>query len=310
MGRIPRFLPHSGCLVEITQRTLQGRHLLTPSPRLNQLFIGTLAKSQRQSSMQIQAIAVMSNHFHLLITPQSVEQMAEFMGHFKTNLSKEVGRLRDWPGPMFEGRYRAIPVSDEPEAQIARLEYLLAQGCKEGLVASPFDWPGVQSASALAEGVPLEGQWIDRRSLGAAGRRASESEFAETLKVSLTPLPCWRHLSSAARQERTKEVIQRIEMDTRLMHRRAGSQPAGGAAISRTPPHRRSELLERRPAPRFHAWRRRIRQQLLVGLRQFLVEYRRASSLLRAGALSVDFPPGCFPPRRPFVATTEYFDSG
>jgi hypothetical protein len=35
----------------------------------------------------------------------------------------------------------AIVVSGEDGAQIERLKYLLANGCKEGLVARPQDWP-------------------------------------------------------------------------------------------------------------------------------------------------------------------------
>lgn len=70
----------------------------------------------------------MSNHLHILASPESVEQMADFMRHVNANLSKEVGRLHDWPGPMFDRRYTSIPVSDEPEAQIARLRYLLLKG--------------------------------------------------------------------------------------------------------------------------------------------------------------------------------------
>ncbi len=34
--------------------------------------------------------------------------------------------------------YKAIPVSDEPAAQIDRLRYVLAQGVKDGLVVASF----------------------------------------------------------------------------------------------------------------------------------------------------------------------------
>ena len=42
---------------------------------------------------------------------------------------------------------------------MSRLAYLLAHGVKEGLVASPYDWPGVHCARALVEGKPVSGRW-------------------------------------------------------------------------------------------------------------------------------------------------------
>lgn len=49
---------------------------------------------------------------------------------------------------MWARRFSSIPVSDEPEAQILRLRYLLSNSTKEGLVLSPSDWPGVHCADA------------------------------------------------------------------------------------------------------------------------------------------------------------------
>jgi hypothetical protein len=38
-----------------------------------------------------------------------------------------------------------------------RLRYLLEQGCKEGLVRSPRQWPGATGIEALLSGRPLDG---------------------------------------------------------------------------------------------------------------------------------------------------------
>lgn len=43
MGRDLRYLPRSGALVEITQRAFQGRYLLRPSKRFNDLAVGCVA---------------------------------------------------------------------------------------------------------------------------------------------------------------------------------------------------------------------------------------------------------------------------
>ncbi len=77
------------------------------------------------------------------------QALSRFMAHFACNLSKEVGRLRGWRGTLWERRYDAIVVSDEPQAQWARLKYSLSHGVKEELVESATDWPGIHAARHL-----------------------------------------------------------------------------------------------------------------------------------------------------------------
>lgn len=48
-------------------------------------------------------------------------------------------------------------VTDEDAAQIERLQYVLAQSVKEGLVERVRKWPGVHSAAALLDGATLTG---------------------------------------------------------------------------------------------------------------------------------------------------------
>jgi hypothetical protein len=89
------------------------------------------------------------------------QQLSRFMQHLGGNLSKEVGgRLREWRGAFWERRYDGIVVSDEPAAQWSRLEYLLSNSVKEGLVESPLEWPGIHCARALVHGEKLEGYWF------------------------------------------------------------------------------------------------------------------------------------------------------
>ncbi|MEM1182626.1 MAG: hypothetical protein AAGM22_30045, partial [Acidobacteriota bacterium] len=65
-------------MVEITQRTIQGRFLLKPSPRLNAVVAGCFARAQENTGATVHAVAVLANHFHLLASFESVQQMASF----------------------------------------------------------------------------------------------------------------------------------------------------------------------------------------------------------------------------------------
>ena len=89
------------------------------------------------------------------------------------------------------GRYQAIPVSQEEGAQLERFRYILSHGVKEGLVASPKDWPGVHCAKALVEGEPLRGTWFDRTQEYAARRRGEKFDRLPTPPSRpCTSLPC------------------------------------------------------------------------------------------------------------------------
>ena len=59
------------------------------------------------------------------------QQLSRFVGYFEGKIAKEAGRLHNWRGKFWARRFRPIVVSDEPDAQVERLRYLLSQGCKE-----------------------------------------------------------------------------------------------------------------------------------------------------------------------------------
>lgn len=304
MGRDLRYLPTPGTLVELTVRTIQQRFLLRPGTRLNQLVVGVLARGQAATDMRVHAVVAMSNHLHVLASPESTKQLADFMRLVNGNLSKEVGRLHDWPGTMFPRRYSSIPVSDESEAQVARLRYLLAHGAKEGLVLSPMDWPGVHSSRSTIEGRPMSGIWIDRTALYKARQRGegvSEADVTKDVTLKLDPLPCWRHLDAETYRSRVEELVGSIERETIERHKRDHTVPRGAEWVRRRHPHERPKPGPRSPRPRFHAFAKAVRDQLVAAYGTFFAAYRDAARRLAKGDVRVTFPDGCFPPPLPFV---------
>lgn len=300
----PRYVPTPDALIEITVRTTQSRFLLRPSRRLNRLVVGILAHALRSHRVKLHAAVFLSNHFHLLISPASVEEMSSFMRLVNRALSGEIGKLHDWSGSMWARRYTSIPVSDEPEAQIARLRYLLSHGAKEGLVRRPSDWPGVHCADALADGTPMEGVWIDRTAFHEARKRGHDvvpEDFEETLELHLDPLPCWAHLDDLALRQNAADLLREIEDETKERHRKEGTAPFGARAVLRTHPHDRPSKTTRSPKPAFHALRRRIRAKMKSAHAAFVRDYSEAARRLREGHSRPVFPPNCFPPALPFV---------
>ena len=302
----PRYL-EPATAVDVTDVVIQNRHLLRPSDELNDLVLGVFGRAQRLYDMRLCAISVLSTHWHLIPVPEDAEHLAQFMGYAKTNISKEVGRLHDWKGPMFAHRYHLIPIAPfEEQAQIARLKYVLAAGVKEFLVDRVTDWPGIHSATALVEGKPLIGHWYDRTKEYAARKLRGEDDvdpmaFATEEQLVLSPLPCWEHLPEAEWRRNVADLITEIEDEGAQERQRERKVSLGVKKIMRVRPHKRPRKVEKSPKPRFHAIADWARQRMLEAYTAVVVAYLIASERFKAGDLLTDFPEGTFPPRLPFV---------
>jgi hypothetical protein len=215
-----------------------------------------------------------------------------------------VCRLSDWADKVWARRYRAIEVSDEPEAQRGRLKYILSHGVKEFLVEKVREWPGVHAARALLDDEPLEGLWFDRTQEYGARRRGEEHErdrFATPETVTLSPLPCWEHLSPEEQKDKVAELVREIEGEAAAQRAATGKTVLGRAAILKQHPHERPNRPKKSYAPFVHAASQKVRRELYEGYRAFVGAYREAADRLRAGDRAVVFPAGCFPPALPFV---------
>lgn len=302
MSRPLRFQP-SRSLVLVTQRTFQGRLLLRPCETLNQLIVGLLAKAQQRHPLVLHAAAFLSNHFHLLVSPEDAHHLADFMAYFTSRLAREVARLQGWEGTVFPIRYRTTLVSEEEPIQVATLRYVLAHGCKEGLVERPEDWPGVHCARALGTGQPLSGAWIDRTALCRAQRRARTKPKLEDHRhpasLRFEPLPCWSDLAPSRYQARVRELCDQIAELCARERQRRGVGVLGAAAVLEQNPHDPVPLAAPTPNPLVLAASRRAREALLQAYQCFVDAFRLAAELLKAGLREVCFPPGSFPPALP-----------
>ncbi len=281
---------------------MQSRFLLRPSPELERRVLGVLGRAQRMTGIEIHAFVFASNHYHLLVTPESPAQLVRFMTQVQSNLAREAGDLHGWKDRFWSRRYRHILVSDESEAQVARLRYCLAHGVKEGLVARCRDWPGASCVKALADGEPLEGTWYDRTAYYEARRsrgHAELGEFVTTERVRLSPLPCWRQLDPEEVRQRVVSLVAEIEQSAHRHRLATGKGVAGVRAVRRRKPHDRPKQAKRAPAPRFHAATREAWLALREAAQAFAEEFRHAAELLRRGHPSPGFPPGAFPPASP-----------
>ena len=201
---------------------------------------------------------------------------------------------------VFWGRRGSVIAVLDGEAQIERLRYILAQGPKSNLVASPRDWPGACSTPALLGDMTIPAVY---RSLDARRRNARrpnprpEAELAHDVAITLAPLPIWADLAPAALRAKHAALVADIEAE------HAGAAVLGVAhLIAEDPDATPATKLERSPAPACHAFCARVRDRFLAAYATFRDRYKRASERLCklatsdtteiAAAITANYPPG------------------
>jgi REP element-mobilizing transposase RayT len=300
MGRPLRIIEPSR-LYFVTNRTQQGRLLLTPSAEVNAAIGGVLGRALALYRIEIFGFVFLSNHFHLIVRAAE-GQLAPFMSHLQSNIAREVGRRIKWSGAFWERRYSAEPILDD-ESFVERLGYLLANGVKEGLVRRARDWPGLSSLPELADGARRGFHWVDRSELWR--RRQREPEAPERLcrvwyPVHVAVAPCWRGLGESSRRLRVQLLLREHEAKTRAQ--RSGRSVVGARAVMHQRPHHRPACLKRSRRPLCHAATRIARREYGCQYRLIVLAYREASRRFRSGELSVVFPAYCYPPPLPYRA--------
>ena len=187
---------------------------------------------------------------------------------------------------------------------MARLRYLLAHGCKEGLVQRPEDWPGVTCLPTLLRGEALRGVWYSRTAEHQARRRGETplpNELATIYDVPLAPLPCWAHLNTEEQRAKVAKLVESIEAEARDKILAEGRIPPGPEWVCRQDPHGKPLHVKRSPAPDCHASTKEARVIHRETYRSFLAVYRNASEALRAGLAKPAFPANCLPPASAFI---------
>ncbi len=299
------YVPRGGCLVETCTRTIHGRPLLRPGPEANDRILGVLGRAADYYKVDVHAFGMASNHYHLLYFAENGLQMSRFQGYLNSNLARELGRLYGWREKFWSRRYRAMMISDEPEAQRKRLKYVLGTGAKEQLVIRPLDWPGPNAARALVHGEPVVGYWFNRTLEWKARRRGEDFQkydYATRYALELQRMPAFANLSAEEYRALIAEILSEIEQEAAA---KRGDRPVLGVErILAEDPCQRPRKTKKSPAPMlFFATRPEIREVQVNDYKDFADEYQLAADRLIQAATRGSrldprrhFPSGSFPP--------------
>ena len=123
--------------------------------------------------------------------------------------------------------------------------------------------------------------------------------------MTLTPLPCWKHLSPEQYRKRISSLVEEIIREAEQARAQTGIAPLGAEAVRRQNPETRPKKMKKSPAPLFHALRKKVRRQMYQAYAMFVAAFREAADRLRDEAKTYSFPVGSFPPGLPFVTEME-----
>jgi putative transposase len=82
----------------------------------------------------------MTNHVHLLVTPQTAQSLPRLMQGLGRNYVRYINRAYRRTGTLWEGRYRAAPI-DSDAYFLSCSRYIELNPIRAKMVAHPRDYP-------------------------------------------------------------------------------------------------------------------------------------------------------------------------
>jgi len=263
----------------VTRRCLGRRFLLRPDPELNRAFLYCLALATKKYGMQVHALSVMSNHYHVVLTdPEGVLPL--FTAWLNRQLAMCVKRLRGWDEVVWEPNVpvSAVELTDTKEV-LDKVAYTLLNPVSAELVRTPDRWPGVLSTIRHLQ---------ERKVVAKRPRVWFKDTAPETVPLRwVTPRGfSKRHAYLGALRALVEHRLRLLQQEPRRYLGRAAVQRASVTAQ----PNKKKTRFGR--SPTFSALTRSRWRQAVERLRAFRTAYRQAYLAWRDGHHDVEFPPG------------------
>ena len=140
-----------GMALHVTQRG-NNRTTTFLKPSDYEIFLFFLRLTTTRYALRLHAYALMSNHFHLMVTPESPEQLSRAMQSLGRRYVRFFNERYERTGTLWEGRYRTALITNE-RYWLACMRYVEMNPVRGGIVASPelYRW---SSYRAHAFGTP------------------------------------------------------------------------------------------------------------------------------------------------------------
>ena len=148
MARLPR-LTVAGYPHHIIQRG-NNRQPIFAANADYQALLDMLREHAQKEQVAIHAYVLMSNHFHLLATPETVEGIPQMMQSVGRRYVRYFNQRQQRIGTLWEGRYRSTLIQAE-RYLLACMVYIDLNPVRAGMVASPADYPWSSHAAYVGQ---------------------------------------------------------------------------------------------------------------------------------------------------------------
>jgi len=144
-----------GMALHVTQRG-NNRSVTFRKSSDYEMFLLFLRLAIARYRLQLHAYALMSNHFHLMVTPESPDQLARAMQSLGRRYVRFFNDRYERTGTLWEGRYRTALINNE-RYWLACMRYVEMNPVRGGLVKSPelYRWSSYRTHAFGAPNVLL-----------------------------------------------------------------------------------------------------------------------------------------------------------
>lgn len=170
-------------------------------------FLQVLIEARARTDMRILAYTVMPNHCHLILWPDADLQLSRFMHWLTLTHTKRwhIARGTTGTGPLYQGRYKAIPVQSD-EHLLTAIRYVERNPVRAGLVSRVQNWQwssvwerrhGSGTGLLVEWPVPFPSDWLS--TLNVAENDSQLAAVRDAVKLN-TPLgdDLWRSATAAS----------------------------------------------------------------------------------------------------------------
>lgn len=242
MARLPR-LTVAGYPHHIIQRG-NNRQAIFATPEDYRTLLALLDEHARKSQVAVHAYVLMSNHFHLLATPETAEGVPQLMQALGRRYVRYFNQRQARSGTLWEGRYRSTLIQAERHL-LACMVYIDLNPVRAGIAEAPADYPWSSHAHYIGQRpdrlVTPHPLWWE---LGNTPF-AREAAYGELVQSGLSASQERALTDSALRGWALGEADYVADLQRRTERRvaksRAGRPFAAPKAVNRSVPNLRSE---------------------------------------------------------------------
>jgi putative transposase len=138
MARLPR-LSLPGYPHHVILRG-NNRQAIFSCPADYQTLLDLIEEHAGKSGVAVHAYVLMSNHVHLLVTPEAADSLPRMMQAVGRRYVRYFNDRQGRSGTLWEGRYRSTPIQTETYL-LACMAYIDLNPVRAGLVAEARDYP-------------------------------------------------------------------------------------------------------------------------------------------------------------------------